>query len=165
LALLAAFLFGLVIEQRVVLAQSDAPQTRDVTADEVNTVARELWCPLCSGVRLDSCELKACDQMKDEIAIKLAEGQDADTIKAYFLEQYGPQVLGEPPRQGFNWLAWILPVVALVAGGFIFWRMTNQLMRPSAAQAATSSAAMPPKPGIAGDDYDQKLDEELAKHG
>jgi cytochrome c-type biogenesis protein CcmH/NrfF len=42
-----------------------------VTANEVKDVADELWCPLCSGVRLDACELKACEQMREVIADKL----------------------------------------------------------------------------------------------
>ena len=124
--------FALVLGQGVVFAQTDAPttSTNEITPDEVNEVARQLWCPLCSGVRLDACELKACDQMKEMIAIKLSEGEDTDSIKAYFVEQYGPQVMGEPPRQGFNWLAWILPVVGLLVGGYIFWRTTQRMMRP-----------------------------------
>ena len=66
-----------------VLAQDSPPSASgsEITADEVNLVARELWCPLCSGVRLDACELKACDQMKEVIAIKLAEGEDTESIK------------------------------------------------------------------------------------
>jgi cytochrome c-type biogenesis protein CcmH len=146
----------------VALGQAEAPATQDVTADEVNAVARELWCPLCSGVRLDACELKACDQMKEVIAIKLAEGEDTATIKDYFLTQYGPQVLGEPPREGFNWLAWILPVVALIGGGYFFWRTTHRLIRPAAAPAGAGAtpAAVEGK-----DAYERKLDEELARYG
>lgn len=166
--LLALFL---TIGGGIALAQADAPAASDsaaqneVTPDEVNTVARELWCPLCSGVRLDACELKACDQMKDVIAIKLAEGEDSDSIKAYFVEQYGPQVMGEPPRQGFNWLAWILPALAVVVGGFFFWRTTQRMVQ--------APEATPPPPTIVrtvttpseDDEYAQKLDEELAKYG
>lgn len=105
--------------------------TPGVSPNEVNEVARDIWCPLCSGVRLDSCELLACQQMKDVIALKLAEGENSEQIKNYFLEQYGPQILGEPPREGFNWLAWILPVVALTGGGAFLWRQTRRLVRPS----------------------------------
>jgi cytochrome c-type biogenesis protein CcmH len=113
---------------------------------------------------LDACELKACEQMKDVIALKLAEGEDTETIKAYFVEQYGPQVMGEPPRQGFHWLAWILPAVAVVMGGFFFWRATQRMVRPSA-------VAQPPvvrtvtTPDDDDDEYTQKLEEELAKYG
>ena len=159
-------------------AQSDLPAAvppmREVTADEVNTVAREIWCPLCSGVRLDSCELKACEQMKEVIAIKLAEGENTESIKAYFVEQYGPQVMGEPPRSGFNWLAWILPAVAVVVGGFFFWRTTQRMMQPAGTtDAEVMAAPLPPRPAPAEksespvdeDEYQQKLEEELAKYG
>jgi cytochrome c-type biogenesis protein CcmH len=172
---------------RVALAQSSAPAAaaplREVTPDEVNRVAREIWCPLCSGVRLDACELKACQQMKEVIAIKLAEGEDTASIKAYFVEQYGPQVMGEPPRAGFNWLAWILPGVAVVAGGYFFWRTTQRMMAPAdgvnSVDGGLDASPLPrPTPAnsaikrnqggaLAGeeDEYARKLDEELAKYG
>lgn len=133
-------------------------ETDGVTADEVNTVARHLWCPLCGGrLRLDSCELKACGQMREVIAIKLAEGEDAESIRDYFLEQYGPQVLGEPPRQGFNWLAWILPLAAVVGGAFFLWSRLQVMTRP--AEAAQARA-----PGAEIDERERRLDEELARY-
>jgi cytochrome c-type biogenesis protein CcmH len=177
---------ALVIGRGVVYAQSEAPaasaDVSAVTPDEVNAVARELWCPLCSGVRLDSCELKACDQMKDVIAIKLAEGENTDSIKAYFIEQYGPQVMGEPPRSGFNWLAWILPALAAVVGGYFFWRTTQRMMLPatapgvstgpmSPASAAGAATAKATSSDVSGkklteeEEYMEKLEEELAKYG
>ncbi|HXF60627.1 MAG TPA: cytochrome c-type biogenesis protein CcmH [Caldilineaceae bacterium] len=149
------------------LAQSDGPRTApadEVTADEVNAVARELWCPLCSGVRLDSCELKACEQMKEVIAIKLSEGEDTESIRAYFVEQYGPQVLGEPPRSGFNWLAWLLPVAGVIGGGLFFWRMTHRLVRP-AGPGESRASNQPAPPQTPEDEYARKLEEELAKYG
>ena len=95
---------------RPVAAQEGNPvSTPAVTANDIKDVADELWCPLCSGVRLDACELKACEQMRDVIAEKLAAGEPKDDIKTYFVAQYGPQVMGEPPMEGFNWLAWVLP--------------------------------------------------------
>lgn len=127
-----------------------------ITADEVNVIARELWCPLCSGVRLDSCELKACDQMKDVIALKLSEGQDLDQIRAYFLEQYGPQVLGEPPREGFSWLAWILPVAALLGGALVLWWRMARLVRPSVVATTELSGRL----GMSDEDA-EKLRKEL----
>lgn len=160
-ALLTALALAFVLWGGAALAQDGVSVPPDVTADEVNAVARELWCPLCSGVRLDSCELKACDQMKDVIAIKLSEGEDTESIKAYFIEQYGPQVLGEPPREGFNWLAWILPVVAVVVGGGFFWRMTRRLVRHDAQTPAPDPARSPET----ADDDERKLEEELAKYG
>lgn len=137
------------------LAQSE---TTEITADEVNSVARQLWCPLCGGrLRLDSCELTACAQMKDVIAIKLAEGDDPLSIRDYFLEQYGPQVLGEPPRQGFNWLAWILPVVAVAGGAIFLWSRLQQMTQPLREAPATV-------PGDEIDEQDRRLERELARY-
>ena len=137
------------------------PAEAGVTANDVNDVARELWCPLCSGVRLDACELKACDQMKDVIAVQLAEGADTVAIKEYFVEQYGPQVLGEPPREGFNWLAWILPVVVLVGGGVFVWRRAQQMVQPT----TSGGDRLPAKNAAEADEYERKLEEELTRHG
>jgi cytochrome c-type biogenesis protein CcmH len=163
-AALAGLLLALAVWGGIAWGQAATPAPgREVTPDEVNAVARELWCPLCSGVRLDSCELKACTQMKEMIALKLAEGEDVESIKRYFIAQYGPQVLGEPPREGFNWLAWILPVVAVIGGGFFFWRMTQRMMQTP--PRATQPAAPARTPASADDDYERKLEEELAKHG
>lgn len=171
----------------VVRAQESSPGARQVTADEVNTVARELWCPLCSGVRLDTCELQACEQMRQEIALKLEAGEDAASIKQYFLDQYGPQILGEPPRQGFNWLAWILPVIALggsavflvLRGRHLFYRSPGDGTAASvtgvqAPRGAPCCAAAPPSgapaagPGGGPNPDDRhacQLEEELKRYG
>ncbi len=129
-----------------------------VTADEINTVARELWCPLCSGVRLDACELKACQQMKEMIGLKLAEGEDTDAIRTYFVAQYGPQVLGEPTWQGINWLAWVLPFVVLAIGGYFTWNAVRRMVRPT-------SVGVPVGAPPADDEYGNKLAEELKRYG
>ena len=111
------------------LSAQETPDN-EITIDEINTVARELWCPLCSGVRLDVCELTACDQMREQIGIQLANDASAEEIKAYFIEQYGPQVLGEPPFSGFNWLAWAVPVIALAAGALLLLRRGRAMLTP-----------------------------------
>ena len=128
-----------------------------VSANDVNDVARQLWCPLCSGVRLDACELKACVQMKEEIAIMLGEGQDLQLIKDTFVARYGPQVLGEPPRSGFNWLAWALPFIVLAGGGIYLYTRARAMGRePNPAGAVTAAAPA--------SEYDRKLDEELKQY-
>ncbi len=128
--------------------------------DAVYQVARELWCPLCSGVRLDACELKACEQMRQEIALRLEEGDDTEAIKEYFVDQYGPQVLGEPPREGFNWLAWITPFLALAIGAFVLLTRGRALLF-SRREVPQEHTATDPNPLEAQNTYEKKLDEEL----
>lgn len=133
-------------------------QVATVTPNDVNEIAKELWCPLCSGVRLDACELKACEQMRDMIAEQLAEGQGKQEIKDYFIAQYGPQVLGEPPMEGFNWLAWILPFAVLIGGGVFVWRNTRRMVSASPKEAPVGASHG------ADDEYNRRLEEELKRY-
>jgi len=170
-ALLFLFLTTvLLISTTSALAQDDAPTPSDtagVTSDEVNEVARELWCPLCSGVRLDVCELKACEQMREEIAIKLEEGQDTAKIKRYFVTQYGPQVLGEPPKEGFNLLGWILPIVIFVGGGIFVVTRIMRMLKNRREQDEETALNSTGSNSTAVDDkatYADRLDEELSRY-
>lgn len=142
-----------------VWAQATQPVTSTVTADQVDAVARELWCPLCSGVRLDVCELKACGQMREEIALKLASGENSEQIKAYFFERYGAQVLGKPPFQGFNWLAWLMPFAVLLGGAVFVVVRSRNLFRPAARPVIQSDVA--PAAKAEDDPYTRQLEEEL----
>jgi len=187
-ALIALIIFVFTTSTALAQNPTPTPDTSGITADRVNEVARGLWCPLCSGVRLDACELKACIQMKDMIAIKLAEGASEDEIKAYFAEQYGPQVFGEPPREdvtliilaykegtislkegtivlltwGFNWLAWILPVVVLLVGGYFAWSVVRRMTGHAHPMVASTGVTAQTK--AQADDYSQRLEQELSRY-
>lgn len=139
----------------------NAVAQQPVTQEDVNAVARELWCPLCNNVRLDTCELKACAQMKDVIKDKLGQGETLQTIRDYFVEYYGPQVLGAPPLSGFNWLAWILPFAVLVGGGAFLWSRARRISRPG---PETTEGEEPGDTDPETAAYAARLDEELRQH-
>ena len=134
------------------------------TPNEVNEIAKGLWCPLCNGVRLDNCELQACIQMKEVIARKLAAGESREQIKAYFVEQYGDVVLGAPSTQGFNRLAWILPVLAAAVGlGLLVYFVRSMTRkRPAAAQVTATSPLSSDE--ATQDDYLRRVDEEMEQN-
>ncbi len=135
-------------------------QGSDPTDDEVNAVARQLYCPVCENIPLDACGTVACEQWRGIIRDKLAEGWTEDQIKDYFVAQYGDRVLAEPPAQGFNWLAYLIPLIVIIGGlfllsiGFRKWR---------AEPLKTSS--LQPKADLSGSriekEYLRKVEQEL----
>ena len=132
------------------------------TPNQINEVAKHLWCPLCNGVRLDNCELQACVQMREVIAEKLAAGQSEDQIRTYFIAQYGDVVLGAPSTQGFNSVAWLLPVLAaIVAIGWLIFFVRSVTRRRSAPPAA--AAAESDKDAATQDEYLKRVDDELKR--
>lgn len=116
---------------------------RIVTDDEVNAIAKQLYCPVCENVPLDVCGTKACADWRDEIRAMLEEGRSEAEIKAYFVERYGRRVLATPEARGFDLLLWVLPPVVVI-GGAVVLVITLRRMAPGAlaAQAAPRQAAL-----------------------
>ena len=101
----------------VVSAQGPTP-----TDDDVNRIAKQLFCPVCENTPLDVCPTEACRQWRELIRQMLSEGKTEQEIKDYFVLNYGARVLSEPPRSGFNWLVYVIPPMVIVAGVFILFR-------------------------------------------
>ncbi len=141
----------------VAFAQDDTP-----TDDEVNAVAKQLYCPVCENTPLDVCPTEACRQWRELIRSQLAEGMSEQDIKDYFVANYGARVLSEPPRTGLNWLVYILPPAIILLGAFFLFRSFREWTKASATASAAGAergeASSPKK-----DDYVARLEEELKK--
>jgi cytochrome c-type biogenesis protein CcmH len=88
---------------------------------DVRAVAAVLRCPVCQGLSLQDSPSELSQEMKDVIRQQLAEGRSPEEVKAYFVSKYGEWILMEPRPQGFNLAVYLLPVIALLAGGaFVF---------------------------------------------
>lgn len=119
--IIIALLLGLILAGMVsVNVQAQNPTPSD---DEVNAIARQLYCPVCENIPLDVCPTQACAQWRDLIREKLAAGWSEDQIRTYFATQYGDRVLDQPPRRGLNLLIYILPPLFLLVGAFLVYRV------------------------------------------
>ena len=93
-----------------------AQDVSPITDDQVNELAKDLYCPVCENVPLDVCPTRACAQWRDLIREKMELGWSEKQIKEYFAAQYGEHVLSVPPPKGFNWLIYVLPPLILLIG-------------------------------------------------
>jgi cytochrome c-type biogenesis protein CcmH len=133
-----------------VSAQGPAP-----TDDEVNRIAKQLYCPVCESTPLDVCPTEACRQWRDLIRTMLAEGKSEEEIKQYFVTQYGARVLAEPPNRLVTYL---VPAVAILLGALLLFRGFQMWMKPSRVSADVEEE-QELKP--AQDPYIARLEEEL----
>jgi cytochrome c-type biogenesis protein CcmH len=151
---LVSWLIGLLAVVSVVSAQTPVPEGNPPTADDVNRVAANLYCPVCENEPLDVCQTSACVQWKAQIAQYLAEGRSDREIIRIFVERYGLRVLGEPPAEGVTLLLWLAPLVVAAFGAFLALRLIRRLsQRPSATPAQ-------PAPST-GDPYVEQVEREL----
>lgn len=87
-----------------------------VAAPSPADLEAELVCPVC-GTTLDQSDAPIAQRMKQIIRQRLAQGASEDQIKAELVDQFGSGVLAEPPKSGFDLLAWLVPLAVLLAGG------------------------------------------------
>ena len=137
-------------------AAQDAEPTRPVSDNEVNEIAKEIYCPVCESTPLDVCPTQACSDWREVIRQQLSEGRSEEEIRSYFVEQYGDRVLAAPPRRGFNWLVWLGPIVGVLVGLVWFGRYLMTLRRP-----AQMVSNQPAETSPAEDDYLNRLEQEL----
>ncbi len=162
LYLVAALALGLI--GAVLLFQRAVAQNPTPTDDEVNRIAHQLYCPVCENTPLDVCPTEACRQWRDLIRQQLSQGWTEDQIKQYFVQQYGARVLAEPPAAGLNWLVYVLPPIAILAGAFILFRAMRSWIRQARSSEA-AAASEPDSPAEPTDEYAARLEEELRRRG
>ena len=142
------------------LAQESEPQL-PYDEDEALAIDRMLICPVCPAETIDQAQVEISRQMRAVVRQMLADGASRDEILDFFVARYGAQVLAAPPKSGVNLLAWLLPLVGVIAalgGGFL-------VIRAMASRGAESLATGPAWEEEL-DPYLQAVDADLAlPHG
>lgn len=116
----------------------------------------ELICPVCDTT-LDTSNAEIARRMKAYIRVRIAAGDTKSEIKAKLVAQFGERILVVPPRRGFDWIAWLLPLggigVAAAAVGALVWGWSR------------SRAPDEPPPGEPSLDpeLERRLDDELSR--
>ena len=141
---------AIALSARAVSAQGPTP-----TDDEVNRIAKQLYCPVCESTPLDACPTEACRQWRDLIRTMLAEGESEEEIKQYFVEHYGVRVLAEPPNR---LVTYFVPGVAILLGAFLLLRGLLMWRKPSLPVIKSEPNVKPVQ-----DPYIARLEEELKK--
>jgi cytochrome c-type biogenesis protein CcmH/NrfF len=78
--------------------------------------------------------------MQKDLDARVARNESDDAILQAYVEQYGPTVLVEPPKKGFDLLAWVMPVLLPLIALILVW----QVVRRWKQKAALAPAGGPP---------------------
>ena len=127
--------------------------------NEVNAVARQLYCPVCENIPLDVCPTTVCARWREVIRSKLAEGKNTQQINEYFAQQYGDRVLSVPPMRGFNFILYVLPPLIVVAGAIAVYLVLKRMRRKPEPQPEASTAPPPDE------EYLRRIEDELNQRG
>ena len=113
----------------------------------------EVVCPTCHTT-IDQSDSPIARRMKVFIAARIRAGDTKSAIERKLVDQFGQAVLAKPSTHGFDLVAWLLPIVALIGGaavvGVAAWRWSR-----------ARAPAEPPPP--LDPELEQRLDDELAR--
>jgi cytochrome c-type biogenesis protein CcmH len=108
-------------------------------------VERRLRCTC--GCNLDIYTCRTTDftctyspELHREIVALVQQEMSGEEIIAAFVAKYGEQALMAPPKEGFNWAAYLLPGVAITLAGTV---ITWVLLRRQRVRAAIAADAAP----------------------
>jgi cytochrome c-type biogenesis protein CcmH len=116
-------------------------------------VEDEVMCVEC-GTALNVSQSPVADQERAFIRARIADGMSKDEIKDALVEEYGEDVLAEPPGEGFNVTAWLVPA-ALAVAALLGVILLSRRWRGTTTAAAPAGRELDPED-------QQRLDAELA---
>ena len=137
-------------------------QTSDLLDPNVRRVGEKLAC-LCGGCKnsVGTCPMLGCHYAtpkRAQIRKALEEGKSDDQIVAAAVKEQGLQALVTPPAEGFNILAWLMPVVMIGLG---LLAIALFLRHMNAKRAAAANA--PEVPAEVLDRYHEQIEKETSK--
>jgi cytochrome c-type biogenesis protein CcmH len=128
---------------------------RPVSGEEVKHLAGKLMAPCCWSQTADVHTSDTAKEMQAQIRAALQQGYNEKQIVAAFVAEYGERILAKPKASGFNLVVWILPGVALAAGGMVYWRFVQR--------ARAVPAPKPKKITRVDESYSARFERELAE--
>lgn len=145
---IAALLAGLL------LAAWSAPPEAAAEPPYAVELYNSLMSPFCPGRTLMACPSSQAAEMRDWIAEQEHAGRPRQAVEDELYAQWGDVILQAPRAEGFGLAAYVLPIVAFVAGGAIVWVFLRR--------QRAGAAVPPPGPRAPLDpEIERRIDEEL----
>ena len=116
-------------------AQASAPkQAPSMYADpaleaRVLAVAEELRCLVCQNETIAASQADLALDLREQIRIKLQQGQSQQQILDFMVERYGDFVLYRPPLKAATALLWGGPVLLMVGALGALWVVLRRRQR------------------------------------
>ena len=133
-----------------------------VSADQVNAVARNLYCPVCENTPLEVCPTDACVRWREQVRELLGQGESEDQVRQYFIDHFGMRTVGTPTDSTSVLLTTGLPFgLLLVAALLIIWQLRRWYRaRPTLASDRHLGLDYSPDESPP-DDYQSRIEDEL----
>ena len=98
--------------------QLDDP-SQEAAAQELMETLR---CLKCQSQSIADSDAAMAGDMRHQVRIRIAAGEDPDAIRQWLMDRYGDYVSYEPVISATTWPLFAIPVLLVVLAGLLFWR-------------------------------------------
>ncbi len=115
----------------IVLAQKASDPTplqfRDTVEEtRFHDLVAELRCVMCQNQSLADSNAQIAIDLRREVLDLMREGRSDAEVRDYLVARYGEFVLYRPRVSGTTWLLWFGPLLFVLGGGFVVWRLLRR---------------------------------------
>ncbi len=139
------------------LGTAPSAQSAEMLADLENALMCK--CDDKCGKVLINCTCATSDKTRAEFTKLLDSGLTVQNIIDMQVEKHGETVLSAPTKDGFNLTAWVMPFVALMAGGLGIGKIIEVWKR----RTASGESGAESEPKTISSKYSNRLKQELDK--
>jgi cytochrome c-type biogenesis protein CcmH len=132
-----------------------SPATASERHPTLGELEGEVMCPTCKTT-LDQSSAPIADRIRQFISVRIAAGDTKSEIEQKLVAQFGPAILAEPPKHGFNLLAWVLPLAGVAVGAVALAVLSWRWSRARDPAAGHTGLVLDPE-------LDRRVDDELAR--
>ncbi|EGU6865494.1 cytochrome c biogenesis protein CcmH, partial [Salmonella enterica] len=130
------FLPGMLMLMLVLVMAAPARATTDVMPfrneaqeQQFRQLTEQLRCPKCQNNSIADSNAMIATDMRRKVYDLMQEGKSRQEIIDYMVARYGNFVTYDPPLTPLTVLLWVLPLAAIVAGGWIIVARTRRRVR------------------------------------
>lgn len=89
-------------------------------------LSQELRCLVCQNQSIDDSDAPLARDLRQMVRDRLTAGDSDDEIRAAVVARYGEFALFRPRVAAHTAPLWAMPLVILLLGGFLAWRLTGR---------------------------------------
>lgn len=86
----------------------------------------ELRCLVCQNQNLADSNAPLAQDLRHKVAQMIRKGESDSAILDYLVSRYGDFVRYRPPFNPATWLLWLGPLLFLLLGGGMLWRVLHR---------------------------------------
>ncbi|EAX2451478.1 cytochrome c biogenesis protein CcmH, partial [Salmonella enterica] len=131
------------------LATIDVMPFKDEAQEQqFRQLTEQLRCPKCQNNSIADSNAMIATDMRRRVYDLMQEGKSSQEIIDYMVARYGHFVTYDPPLTPLTVLLWVLPLAAIVAGGWIIVARTRRRVRIKQDVFAGDIPAAGPRAGV-----------------